>query len=276
MVNWFIIQSLESYSQHPDWIGCELKENSNEPIHKQFKTIKKGDRVVYYATGDKVVVGVFLVVSNRMEVIHGDKYWLDPVGIFRLKPESMPPDGRYLDFKRLLFTDKITFQLFPDKDRWRYVVWNHYIYQLSASDLALIRRALTDSQFLTKVDFQESEVKVLANRLGAPVESASLLFEPIDEMGVVYLFAGYHKRLGFPFVVRLRSKFPDAYVIDSNGDQKTIELQFKASDFERDGHPLDGCDYIICWENDWEDAPKGSPKIIPLREALSDIFTLRR
>lgn len=281
MPNWFIIQSLQSYSEHQDWIGCALKEDTEDPIHGLFRRIRKGDKVVYYATGDKVVVGVFEVVSDEMQIVHGDKYWSDPIAIYRLRQFTMPPKGKYLDFKKLLFSKGNSFELFPDKENWRYVLWNHYIHQLSNKDLSTIQKSLSDSRFLMTTENGEAvnskdQEKVITDRLGSPFGTAGLLYEPIDEMGVVYLFANYHKRLGFPFVVRLRDKFPDARVIDSHGDTKTIELEYRASNFIVHKHPLNGCDYVICWENDAEIGKRNSgPRVIALKEALSDLLTLR-
>src|SRR5579875_94486 len=282
MTNWFIIQSLQSYSEHPDWIGCGFKEGTEDPIHGMFKRIQKGDKVAYYATGDKVVVGIFEVISKEMEIVHGDKYWSDPIGIYRLQQYALPPKGQYLDFKKLLFSKENSFELFPDKDRWTYVIWNHYIHRLSNRDLVTIERALSDSRYLTNIEgsnVADSDLreKTITDRLGSPFETPGLLFEPIDEMGVVYLFATHHKRLGFPYVVRLRDKFPDAIVIDSHGERKTIELEHKASNFIVHKHALNGCDYAICWENDAEIGKgKSGPRVIALKEALSDILTPRR
>lgn len=38
---WWIIQSLEAYNQHPDLIGCGLKEGTERPTHPKFQEIKK-------------------------------------------------------------------------------------------------------------------------------------------------------------------------------------------------------------------------------------------
>jgi len=34
-----------------------------------------------------------------------------------------------------------------------------------------------------------------------------------------------------------------------------IEFEFKASNFNEHGHDPDGCDFIVCWINDWPDCP---------------------
>lgn len=272
MANWFIIQSLESYSQHPDRIGSSLKEGSSEPKHGLFKEIKRGDKIAYYATGDMVIVGIFEVISESMEVMKDDKDW-GTLGVYRIKPDVLPKDGEFVDFKSLLYSPDVSLELFPEKDKWRYKIWNHYIHRLSDNDLATIRGSIVDLKHTIKSDL--TEPKVLTERLGIPVETANLLFEPIDEMGVVYIFASYHRKLGFPFIVRMRKRFPDVTAIDTRGEVKRIELEYRASNFAQHGHPPEGCDFLVCWENDWEEAPLDKLKIIPLKEVLADIFKPR-
>ncbi len=75
-----------------------------------------------------------------------------------------------------------------------------------------------------------------------------LKYEPQNEMEVVALFA----ELGdyFPFSkYEYRVRFPDciAYV----GSKKCyIEFERVSSNFKRHGHPMDGCDVVVCWEDD--------------------------
>lgn len=70
-------------------IGCSLKKVTDQPIHKQFSKIKKGDNIVYYATGDKVLLGIFRVTSE-MEILNDDPEWGD-IAIFRVNHD---PKGR--------------------------------------------------------------------------------------------------------------------------------------------------------------------------------------
>jgi len=56
---WFIIHSLEAYFQHPDYIGKEKKRS------RKIDKVKRGDRIIYYATGDSVIVGTFDVVKVK-------------------------------------------------------------------------------------------------------------------------------------------------------------------------------------------------------------------
>ena len=85
-----------------------------------------------------------------------------------------------------------------------------------------------------------------------------IVYEPINEQGVVLLFAAVCYDLGFR-IEGIRTKFPDALLIRKN-DKGTFskclaEFEFRASNFLMHKHPLNGCDLIICWENDWHDCP---------------------
>ena len=265
MKYWWIIQSLESYNQHPDLIGCALKDGTNSPIHKSFSKIKKGDHIVYYATGDKVLVGIFEIVSE-MDFLKDDEDWEDSA-VFQIKPVFTPTAGFLLDWKKLLFDPSISFDLFPKKNRWVYKIWRRYIHPLSESDYETIKKAFLSRKYETRVEIEE---KTISERLGPAFSTIDLLFEPVDEMGVVYIFARHHREIGFPFIVKLRRKYPDVIAIDTQGERKLIELEFKSSGFT---HDPKGCDYIVCWIDDLDDELKKKlPPIIDLRKALSDIY----
>lgn len=263
---WWIIQSLEAYNQHPDLIGCSLKEGTERPTHPKFQEIKKGDYVVYYATGDKVLVGIFEVASN-MERLRDDEYWGNDA-IYRLNPSIMPAEGFFVDWKKLLFDPAVSFDLFPKKERWVYTIWKHYIHPLSTRDFETIKTAVSSRRYEVPVEVEE---KTISERLGPAFGTIDLLFEPVDEMGLVYLFARHHREIGFPFIVKLRSKYPDVIAIDTKGERKLIELEFRSSSFN---HDPKGCDYIVCWIDDLEDELKKKlPQIIDLRKSLSSIYS---
>lgn len=142
---WFIVHDLESFSQHNDYIGCGVRESgTKKPSYAPFGSIQKGDRVVYYAKGDKVVVGIFQVVSD-MEYWANDPEWGEHV-VFKIAPEVLPPKGKYLDFKAFLFNPDVSLDLFPDKDRWAYQLWNHTCRQLTKHDFESIRAAVETLQ----------------------------------------------------------------------------------------------------------------------------------
>ena len=51
MKYWFIIHSLLAYDSHNDYIGKDKKRG------RKIENVNKGDKIVYYATGDSVILG---------------------------------------------------------------------------------------------------------------------------------------------------------------------------------------------------------------------------
>jgi hypothetical protein len=68
---------------------------------KQFAEIKKGDKIVYYASKNCVVIGIFDVVSD-ITYLEKDPYW-NEIMVYSIRPAEMPPEGYYLDFKSYSF-----------------------------------------------------------------------------------------------------------------------------------------------------------------------------
>jgi hypothetical protein len=94
---------------------------------------------------------------------------------------------------------------------------------------------------------------------GVPLEGVpGMQSGPVNELGVVCLFALLSKRLGFA-IRRVQAGFPDciAQKRTANGWKTVrVEFEYNAKSFKAHGHNTRGCDYIVCWENDWPDAPK--------------------
>jgi len=59
-----------------------------------------------------------------------------------------------------------------------------------------------------------------------------LKFVPENELGVLYLFARNHRKLGFEKIVKITGEFPDIIAI-RNGKLVKIELEYKISRFLR-------------------------------------------
>lgn len=85
-----------------------------------------------------------------------------------------------------------------------------------------------------------------------------IVYEPINEQGVVLLFAALCHDLGFR-IEGIRSKFPDALLTRRNTkgtfSKCRAEFEFTAINYKLHKHPTNGCDLIICWENDWPQCP---------------------
>jgi len=112
----------------------------------------------------------------------------------------------------------------------------------------------------TKKAFKDQEIT-----RAQPLEGAALRFAPQNELGVVYLFSSMAKRLGLSSVEIIRPGFPDciAFQRTSKGEKRVrIEFEYKSRNFNHDPHK---CDWIVCWEDNWPDAPE-QLRIVELRK----------
>lgn len=98
------------------------------------------------------------------------------------------------------------------------------------------------------------------------LDSGPMQYAPENELGVVFLFAHLAKRWRLR-IKEIKSAFPDciAYQKVKGGEKKIrIEFEFKSKNFRNHKHRADKCDWIVCWEHNWPDAPKAL-NIIELR-----------
>lgn len=93
--------------------------------------------------------------------------------------------------------------------------------------------------------------------VGEPINYRGLVYAPINEMGVVFLFGMIFEELGM-IVEEVRNSFPDATIRRFNGQgwtRELIEFEYKSSHYKKHKHPVDGCDIIVCWLHNWLDCP---------------------
>ena len=109
---------------------------------------------------------------------------------------------------------------------------------------------------------------VVEEKKPEPLAKVPLLMSPIDELGVVLLFGIYHRKLGFPYILKASEKFPDAEVVDSLGNVRKVEFEYKASNFREHRHDPEKCDFIVCWIDDLPEDDELKDKIISLREFI--------
>lgn len=85
-----------------------------------------------------------------------------------------------------------------------------------------------------------------------------IVYEPINEQGVILLFAALCHDLGF-MIEGIRSSFPDALLRRRNSkgtwNSCMAEFEYKLSSFKAHKHNPSQCDIVICWEHDWADCP---------------------
>jgi len=94
---------------------------------------------------------------------------------------------------------------------------------------------------------------------GNPIDFRGMRHEPINEQGVVLLFGMLAKDLGY-MIEAVQKGFPDCeakrQVAPGRWQRVRIEFEFESRNFRDHGHPINGCDVIICWHHNWAEYPK--------------------
>jgi hypothetical protein len=114
--------------------------------------------------------------------------------------------------------------------------------------------------------------------VGELISFRGLVYAPINEQGVVYLFGKVSDDLHI-YVETVRTAFPDCIGRRFAGrgwERIGIEFEFKSSSFKLHGHDPDACDMpvvLVCWEDDWEedDLKLKIDQIIELRNVIKDL-----
>jgi hypothetical protein len=108
---------------------------------------------------------------------------------------------------------------------------------------------------------------------GETLAFRNMMYEPTEEEGVVLLFGMVSGELGYTIEGAWQS-FPDCVakrIVSSKGRKEPvrIEFQYKSRDFLTDGHDPNGCDVIVCWEDNWgKDCPL---EVLELRQAIKEL-----
>ena len=93
---------------------------------------------------------------------------------------------------------------------------------------------------------------------GAPLHLPGMAHAPINEAGVLCLFAMLAVDLGFR-VLHTQSEFPDCEAlrrVDKGRWQRLwIEFEFESRNFQLHLHDAKQCDLIVCWKHNWPECP---------------------
>jgi hypothetical protein len=93
--------------------------------------------------------------------------------------------------------------------------------------------------------------------VGDLINFRGLVYSPVNEDGVIFLFGRVVDDLHM-YIEEIKPGFPDCVARQFTGkgwERILIEFEYLASNFKGHGHNVDGCDMIVCWENDWKDCP---------------------
>jgi hypothetical protein len=108
---------------------------------------------------------------------------------------------------------------------------------------------------------------------GNPLDFRGLRHEPVNEQGVVFLFGMVARELGY-MVEAVQAGFPDCEAKRQVGPGKwqrvAIEFEFESRNYREHGHPIDGCDLIVCWRHNWPDCPNRL-EVVELRTLIKTV-----
>ena len=106
--------------------------------------------------------------------------------------------------------------------------------------------------------------------VGDLINFRGLVYSPINEQGVVFLFGKVAGDLNM-YVEEIKAGFPDCIGRRFTGrgwERVSIEFEFSSKNFLSHGHNADDCDMIVCWEHDWPGAPL---EVIELSAVIKDL-----
>lgn len=106
--------------------------------------------------------------------------------------------------------------------------------------------------------------------VGDLINFRGLVYSPINEQGVVFLFGKVAGDLNM-YVEEIKAGFPDCVGRRFTGrgwERVAIEFEFTSKAFLTHSHDPEKCDMIVCWEHDWPGAPL---EVIELREVIKDL-----
>jgi len=118
--------------------------------------------------------------------------------------------------------------------------------------------------------------KLLLDRpvYGRPLTPPGLAHEPVNEMGVVYLFGLLGHRMDY-VVTRIQSEFPDCEafreVAPGRWQRVRIEFEFESRNFLLHKHDPKKCDVIVCWKHNWAECP-ANIEVIELSSILKRLM----
>ena len=108
---------------------------------------------------------------------------------------------------------------------------------------------------------------------GNPTRFRGLRHEPVNEQGVVLLFAMLAKELGY-LVEAVQTGFPDCeamrQVTPERWQRVRIEFEFESRNFRDHGHPSTGCDVIVCWRHNWDECPENM-EVVELSRVIKSL-----
>jgi hypothetical protein len=134
--------------------------------------------------------------------------------------------------------------------------WDDVLRLLDAAEQAPARHAWQPSAAAGARAVARPGCGAYGPALGVP----GFIRAPVNELGVVMLFARLAPQLGFD-ILAVQAAFPDCEALREGATGRwqrvRIEFEFESRNFAAHGHPCDGCDLLVCWRHNWPDCPPG-------------------
>jgi predicted transport protein len=112
--------------------------------------------------------------------------------------------------------------------------------------------------------------------VGKLIYFRGLVYSPINEQGVVFLFGRILEDLNL-YIEEIRIKYPDCVARRYTGkgwERVYIEFEYKSSNFILHGHDPNECNMIVCWEDDLNEVDRkklAGIEIIELRVLIDEL-----
>jgi len=121
----------------------------------------------------------------------------------------------------------------------------------SASKASIVERSFVEGPALEGILPRAGQAKLPPEMVyGDRLHNCGMAHAPVNEQGVVLLFGMLAKELNFE-IEMVRTAYPDCEAKRQGKDGKwrkvLIEFEFATSRFD---HDPEGCDLIVCWEDD--------------------------
>ncbi|MBF0293317.1 MAG: hypothetical protein HQK86_14290 [Nitrospinae bacterium] len=110
---------------------------------------------------------------------------------------------------------------------------------------------------------------------GNHINFRGLRHEPVNENGVIFLFGMVAGDIGYS-VESVQAGFPDCeakrQVARGKWERVQIEFEYESRNFRDHGHPLEGCDIIVCWRHNWADCPSNM-EVVELSSVIKKLLS---
>lgn len=113
-----------------------------------------------------------------------------------------------------------------------------------------------------------------ASIVGDLINFRGLVYSPVNEQGVVFLFGKVVEDLNM-YVEEIKREYPDCVArrfVGRGWERVYIEFEHRARNFVDHKHNPKQCDIIVCWENNWPDCPEDyGLEIIELKSLIKEL-----